>query len=345
MDNFNLNTALDTLSLGHTLTADEMTVAMKVIMSGLASDEQIAVFLTELSKRKPTGEELFGATRVMKECVESVDLPNPEQLLDTCGTGGALKTFNVSTLAGIVCAAGGVKVAKHGNRSRTGRGSAEVLEALGVNIHSSIKEQADCLKSVGICFSFAPNHHKAVKHVMPVRKELKFPTIFNLLGPLTNPCGAGVQLLGVWDKQYMDVMAKALMLGGARSGAVVHSQDGLDEVSISAPTWLSLINDEPKKIVEITPEQCGFDTVPIEEVTAHSLEEAVEFSSRVLQGEDAPISHIVAMNSGVGLFLTGYVNSIESGTQTAFNIIKSGAANEKLREWVVASNYNQSTQN
>ena len=340
MDDFNLNQTLDVLSSGNSLSSDEMTAAMKVIMGGGATNEQISVFLTKLAQRKPTGEELFGATRVMKGCVDRVELPNPEQLLDTCGTGGAPKTFNVSTLAGIVCAAGGVKVAKHGNRSRTGRGSAEILEALGVNIHSPVDEQARCLREVGICFSFAPNHHKAVKYVMPVRKQLKFPTIFNLLGPLTNPCGAGVQLLGVWDKQYISVMSEALRLGGARSGAVVHSQDGLDEISLSAPTWLSLVHEDFKDIIEVSPEQCGFDCVPVEEVTAHSLEEAVEFSKRVLCGEDSPISHIVAMNSGVGLFLTGHAQSIVSGVQKAYNIIKSGVAQDKLNDWVGASNHN-----
>ena len=344
MDDFNLNQTLDTLCSGKSLSSDEMTAAMKVIMGGFATNGQIFVFLTELSLRKPTGEELFGATRVMKECVDRVELPNPEQLLDTCGTGGAPKTFNVSTLAGIVCAAGGGKVAKHGNRSRTGRGSAEILEALGVNIHSTVNEQARCLKDVGICFSFAPNHHKAVKHVMPVRKQLLFPTIFNLLGPLTNPCGAGVQLLGVWDKQYIDVMSEALRLSGARSGAVVHSQDGLDEISLSAPTWLSLIHEDCGDVIEISPEQCGFDCVPIKEVTAHSLEEAVEFSNRVLGGENSPISHIVAMNSGVGLFLTGVSKSINSGVKKAFDIIKSGSAKDKLVEWVEATNNKKPTE-
>ncbi len=313
-------------------------------MGGHATEEQITFFLTELAQRKPTGEELFGATRVMKQRVDSVRFPEPKQLLDTCGTGGAPKTFNVSTLAGLVCAAAGVRVAKHGNRSRTGRGSAEVLEALGVNIHSTVEEQEACLQEVGICFCFAPNHHKAVKHVMPVRKKLGFPTIFNLLGPLTNPCNAGVQLLGVWDEQYMDVMAEALLLGNATSGAIAHSADGLDEISISAPTRLSLVGDGAMSHIEISPEQCGFDRVPIDVVTAQSLEEAVSFFQRVLGGEDCPLSHFVAMNSGVGLFLSGVSKSIPDGVQRAMETIKSGAVQEKLTEWVGASNNNSSTQ-
>ena len=338
MDGLNLNHALDSLSSGITLSADEMTAVMKVIMGGFATDEQVTVFLTELAKRKPTGEELYGATRVMKQCATRVELPGANRLLDTCGTGGAPKTFNVSTLAGIVCATGGVRVAKHGNRSKTGRGSAEILEALGINIHSSVKDQAACLQAVGICFCFAPNHHKAVKHVMPIRKQLQFPTIFNLLGPLTNPCGAGVQLLGVWDKQYMDVMAEALKLGGVCSGAVVHSQDGLDEISLSDSTWITFVQGDTIEITEISPEQFGFDTVPIEDVTAHSLEEAVDFSCRVLGGEESPISHIVAMNSGVAFYIAGSTNTINEGVKKAFNIIKSGDAKKKLHEWVKASN-------
>jgi len=205
-----LRHAVDRVRSGHTLSVDEIASAWRILMSGNAPDGLIGGLLTALATRKPTGEELHGASSIMRECVERVELQGDNhQFLDTCGTGGAPKTFNVSTAAGIVLAACGVRVAKHGNRSRTGRGS----------------------------------HHKAVACVMPVRKQLGFPTIFNLLGPLSNPCNAKRQLLGVWDNKYVLPMAEALLRGNTTKSAVVHSEDGLDEVSVSAPTRMALVSN------------------------------------------------------------------------------------------------------
>jgi anthranilate phosphoribosyltransferase len=262
---------------GETLTTDEITGAFRVIMSGNATDGLIGAFLGILATRIPTSEELFGASSVMKECVSKIEFPQPQNILDTCGTGGAPKTFNVSTAAGIVAAACGARVAKHGNKSRTGRGSAEVLACLGINIDATIEQQKRCLEEVGICFCFAPRHHKSVAHVMPVRKELGFPTIFNLLGPLTNPCSAGRQLLGVWDDSFVMPMAKSLAKSGTTKSAVVHSSDGLDELSISAPTRIVYIQDG--KITEETlrPTDVGLQEWDRSAVVADDLAAATTF--------------------------------------------------------------------
>jgi len=316
---------------------------MRLIMSGGVEDVFVEEFLSLLATRVPTANELFGATVVMKECVDSVFYPNPKKLLDTCGTGGAPKTFNVSTLSAIVCAAAGVPVAKHGNKSRTGRGSSEILEALGVNIHLNKKQQEACLQEVGICFCFAPTHHPAVANVMPVRKRLNFPTIFNLIGPLTNPFFAGRQLIGVWDKKYMDQMGLALQLGGVVSGAIVHSNDGLDEISISAPTSVLLVTQNSFKKITIKPEDFGFKTVDRDVVVAKSLNQAVDFANYVIFGKNKPQCFMVALNAGVGLFLSGAAKSIKEGVGISVDLITSGSVEATFLKWVNVSNNTPST--
>jgi anthranilate phosphoribosyltransferase len=326
---------------GNTLGADQISAAMRVIMSGSAGDDLIGDFLETLATRAPTGEELAGACAVMKECVHRVDLPDPDSLLDTCGTGGAPKTFNVSTAAGLVAAACGVRVAKHGNRSRTGRGSSEVLEQLGINIELTTEQQSRCLNEVGICFCFAPKHHKSVAHAMPARKALKTPTIFNLLGPLTNPCSAGRQLLGVWDDVYVEPMAEALLSGGTTFSAVVHSLDGLDEISISAPTRILYVKEGIITEELIEPESLGLAVWDRDEVTATTLDMAVEF----FQESIAPGGHggrrdMVVVNSAVGLFVAGRVGSVREGVELASKTIDSGEVGTLLDRWVGVSNSN-----
>ena len=333
----------DRLKNKETLSSEEMSRVMRLIMSGVTEDSFVECFLSFLAKRVPTAEELFGATSVMKECVDGVFYHDPTKLLDTCGTGGAPKTFNVSTLSALVCAASGVPVAKHGNKSKTGRGSSEILEALGVNINLNKKQQEVCLQDVGICFCFAPKHHPAVANVMPVRKRLGFPTIFNLIGPLTNPFFAGRQLVGVWDKKYIDQMGRALQLGGVVSGAVVHSDDGLDEISISAPTSVLLVTQKQSKKITIRPEDFGFKTTELNSVVANSLDEAVDFANYVICGENKPQTFMVALNSGVGLFLSGVAKSIEEGVKISFDNIKNGSVKSTFLKWVKVSNNTPST--
>jgi anthranilate phosphoribosyltransferase len=275
----------------------------------------------------------------MKECVDRIDFPDPSTLLDTCGTGGAPKTFNVSTAAGIVAAACGVRVAKHGNKSRTGRGSAEVLEQLGINIAATPDQQKRCLEGAGICFCFAPRHHQAVARVMPVRKELGFPTIFNLLGPLTNPCAAGRQLLGVWDDSFVEPMAEALRIGGTTRSAVVHSHDGLDEISISAPTRMMFIDGGGLVEDCIDPESVGLRCWGIESVRADDLLAATGFIREALieKREGAPRDMIV-LNTAVSLLLADRVDSLLEGVELSSKAIDSGVAKETLMNWAELSN-------
>ena len=334
-----LDQAISRLRDGETLSASIMSDSFRVIMSGNASDEQIKSFLVTLAVRIPTGEELFGATRVMRECVTGVAFDSPETLLDTCGTGGAPKTFNVSTAAGIVSASCGARVAKHGNVSRTGRGSAEVLERLGVNIHASQSQQKLCLQNAGICFCFAQKHHPAVAHVMHVRKQIGTPTIFNLLGPLTNPCSAGRQLLGVWDSTFVAPIAEALRSGGTTKSAVVYALDGLDEVSVSAPTRIMFVDQNGCTEKIISPEEFGLSSWGINEVQATTLDEATEFISSVLYlGRGGAVRDMIIFSAGISLFLADVSEDILSGVEMASKSIDTGAAGETLRAWVSISN-------
>ncbi|MHC4774469.1 MAG: anthranilate phosphoribosyltransferase [Planctomycetota bacterium] len=232
-----LTPALHHLLRGGTLDAEQSAAAFEAIMSGRAHHGEIGALLALLSARVPTADEILGAARVMRRHADPVkSRRDPARIVDTAGTGGAPKTFNVSTAAALIAAGAGngaIAVAKHGNRSRTGRGSAEVLRGLGVNVDADRAVQARCLDEAGICFCFAIHHHPAAKHAMPVRQALGFPTIFNLLGPLTNPAGARRQLMGVYDRRFMEPIAGALTTLGALRAMVVHSDDGLDEISVS----------------------------------------------------------------------------------------------------------------
>lgn len=331
--------AITCMKDGETLSSDAIADAFRVIMGGHASDGLIGAFLGILATRVPTGEELYGASRVMKECVTEIKLPNPESLLDTCGTGGAPKTFNVSTAAGIVSAACGVRVAKHGNRSRTGRGSAEILEQLGINIETTIEQQKACLEQVGICFCFAPKHHRAVAHVMPVRKELGFPTIFNLLGPLTNPCSAGRQLLGVWDDIYVVPVAEALLANGTTKSAVVHSQDGLDELSISAPTRIVYVGSGGLNEQVISPEDVGLSTWSREEVVATDLPSATNLiRESLVEGRCGAPRDMILLSVALALFLADRVESLPEGVKTGAEAIDSGKVGSLIQEWAKVSN-------
>jgi anthranilate phosphoribosyltransferase len=334
-----LRYAVNRVRSGQTLSVNEIQGAWRILMSGSAPDGLIAALLTALATRKPTGEELFGAASIMKEFVLGVRLGGDHtRFLDTCGTGGAPKTFNVSTAAGIVLAACGVKIAKHGNRSRTGRGSAEVLESLGVNIHASEKQQRASFEQENICFCFAPNHHKAVASVMPVRKQLGFPTIFNLLGPLSNPCGAGRQLLGVWDEQFVLPMAEALLQSGTTKSAVVHSEDGLDEVSISAPTTMVLVSGGTLKSSTIHPEEIGLTFCNIDKVTAGDLNQAASFVLDTISGSlRGGVRDMVVVNVALGLFLADRAPDLAVGVQMAQETIDSGRARATLLNWAKIS--------
>ncbi len=312
-------------------------------MTGQSHHGEIGALLALLAQRAPTADELLGAASVMRRHVDRLtsSMLDPAAIVDTAGTGGAPKTFNVSTAAAIVAAAAlrasrgagspasaGLKaVAKHGNRSRTGRGSAEVLRALGVNIDAPRDVQSRCLDDVGVCFCFAIHHHPATRHVMPVRQALGFPTIFNLLGPLTNPAGARRQIMGVYDARFLRPIAEALRDLGAVRAMVVHSEDGLDEVSIAAPTRIMHVEPESVREETIAPEDLGFRRASLQEVTARDLEHASRLMRDVLEGRDkGPVRDMTLLNAAATLVVAGAADSLREGARLAAEAIDSGAA-------------------
>jgi anthranilate phosphoribosyltransferase len=325
--------------LGHrSLTAEEAREAFTAIMTGTVGPAETGAVLALLASRVPTSEELLGAAQVMREHVTRVPTRTPAaQIVDTCGTGGAPKTFNVSTAAAIVAAAAGARVGKHGNRSRTGRGSAELLKALGVNVDAGPELEGKCLDALGLCFCFAIHHHPATRNVMPVRMALGVPTIFNLLGPLTNPLGAERQLLGVYDARFLRPMALALKALGARKAIVMHADDGLDELSISAPTELVHVGPSGLTFERVAPEDFGLTRAPREAVQASDLDHAVALVRGVLDGKPGAPRDMTLLAAGAALYVADVVGDIGAGVQLAARTIDSGAAAQKLAAWIALS--------
>jgi anthranilate phosphoribosyltransferase len=326
--------------LGHrSLTEQESRTAFHAMMASEVSQAEIGALLALLALRVPTAEELVGAARVMRENVARVPTQSdPETLVDTCGTGGAPKTFNVSTAAAIVAAAAGARVAKHGNRSRTGRGSAETLKALGVDVDASAQVAARCLDQVGICFCFAIHHHPATRNVMPARQALGVPTIFNLLGPLTNPAGAKRQVLGVYDARFLQPVARALFELGATRAMVLHSDDGLDELSISAPTQVVHVTRDGLSSEQITPEGVGLARAGREAVVAHDLEHAVQLVRSVLDGgEHGAARDMTLLSAAAALLVAEHVGTLREGVELAAQTIDQGKAASTLQAWVECS--------
>jgi anthranilate phosphoribosyltransferase len=328
------------LLAGGSLPEAKAREAFEGIMTGSAHHAEMGAFLALLATRLPTTDELVGAARVMREKVDVLETGvAPDDLLDTAGTGGAPKTFNVSTAAALVAAAAGVKVAKHGNRSRTGRGSSEVLEALGVNVDAGRAVQAKCLAEAGVAFCFAIHHHPAAKHAMPVRKALGFPTIFNLLGPLTNPAGAGRQIMGVYDDRFVRPIAEAHARLGTIRALVFHSGDGLDECSIGAPTHVADVNNGEISEYEIDAQQLGLRRASIEELQARDLDHAAALVHGVLGGtETGPALDMTILNAAAALVAAGRASSFGEGVEVARMIIASGGALETLEQLKKASN-------
>lgn len=334
-----LASSFKTLLDRRTLSTDQMREAFRAMMAGEVSHGEMGAFLALLASRAPTAQELVGAAEVMREHVEPLETrTDPEHIIDTCGTGGAAKTFNVSTLAAIVAAAGGARVAKHGNRSRTGRGSAEFLESLGVNIEAPRTVQATCLDEVGICFCFAVRHHPAMRNVAPIRSALGFPTIFNLLGPLTNPAGARRQVLGVYEARFLEPVAGALAALGTSKSLVVHSDDGLDELSISTGSELLEVTAHRITKLRVVPEEFALKRAPREQVVAEDLAHAVAMAGAVLRGEErGPVRDAVLMASAAALYVADRANNLQEGAQRAGEVIDDGRALAKLNDWIRVS--------
>ncbi len=308
-------------------------------MSGHAHHAEMGAFLALLATRVPSVDELVGAASVMRAHVDPVECSVPnDQLLDTAGTGGTAKLFNVSTAAALVAAGAGVKVAKHGNRSRTGRGSAEVLAELGVNVDAARAVQRRCLEQAGICFCFAIHHHPAAKHAMPVRKTLGFPTIFNLLGPLTNPAGARRQLVGVYAPQFVRPVALALAELDSLRALVVHGHDGLDELSLSDSSSVAQVDAGVVKEFTITPEDVALARSPQRDLVVNSLADAADLVRRLLSSqEQGPPRSMLLLNAAAAIVAGGAADSLAQGVTLAKNSVDSGAAARALESLVRAS--------
>ena len=313
------------------LSNSEMTSVMRTIMTGEATQAQIGGFLIGLRMKGETVDEIAAAASVMRELAARVDV-SVSPLVDTCGTGGdASNTFNISTSSAFVVTAAGGYVAKHGNRSVSSKsGSADVLEAAGVNLQLTPEQVAQCIEQVGVGFMFAPAHHSAMKHAIGPRKEMGVRTIFNLLGPLTNPAGAPNQVMGVFAEQWLEPLANVLKKLGSRHVMVVHSNDGMDEISISAPTQVAELKDGQVQRYEIEPEQFGIARHPIETLAVNDVKQSLQIVQDVLNGQSGPASDIVALNAGAAIYTAGLVDDLKAGVAKAQEVIDSGDARAKL---------------
>lgn len=329
-----LTRSIDALASGHDLTLEDTAAVLAEIMAGNASEIQIAGFLIALRTKGETVQELAGLARTMRSLAARVAVTR-EDLLDTAGTGGGRRTFNVSTTAALIAAAAGCTVAKHGNRSATGlSGSADVLEALGARIDLAPPSVAVCIEDIGFGFMFAPAHHQATRYVVPVRRELAVRTIFNFLGPLTNPAGATRQLIGVSDPAYLEIMAGALALLGTEHALLVSGEDGVDELSISAPTDVVEVLRGELRRYSVTPEQVAIERAPPEAVPGGDPQQNADTARRIFAGEDGVARDLAALNAGAAIYAGGRAESFEHGVRVAQEAIDSGAAADVLRRFV-----------
>jgi anthranilate phosphoribosyltransferase len=319
---------------------DEMLSLMRQIMGGEVTQSQIAGILVGLRVKKETVGEISASAQVMREFATKVPVSNRNHLVDTCGTGGdAAHTFNISTASALVAAAAGARVAKHGGRSVSSTcGSADVLDALGVNLNLTPQQVGQCIDEIGIGFMFAPNFHGAMKHAAPVRKELGVRTIFNVLGPLTNPAGAENQVLGVFHRDLVGIQARVLQRLGSRHVLVVHGADGMDEISISDSTDIAELKDG--EIIEYTikPGQFGMNTAPLDQLRVGNIDEAREKLSGVLDNRAGAPRDIVQLNAGAAIYAAGLAGTLEDGVAKAGQVIASGAAKAKLAQLIALSN-------
>ena len=319
---------------------DEMLSLMRKIMGGEVSPTMIAAILVGLRVKKETIGEISAAAFVMREFSSKVPVTQREHLVDTCGTGGdAAHTFNISTTSAFVAAAAGARVAKHGGRSVSSTcGSADVLEALGVNLNQTPEQVGHSIDQIGIGFMFAPNFHGAMKYAAPVRKELGVRTMFNVLGPLTNPAGADNQVMGVFHSDLVGIQARVLQRLGSRHVLVVNGSDGLDEITISGSTSVAELKDGQINEYTITPEQFGLQRAPLDAIKVSNAAEAKAMLLGVLDNQPGPARDIVLLNAGAAIYVAGLADTLAHGVQKATETIASGAAKNKLQQLVQLSN-------
>jgi anthranilate phosphoribosyltransferase len=317
------------------LTRDDARRAMALILEGEATTAQIAAFLVALKMKGETAEEVLGFATAMRERAARVDAQiGNEALVDTCGTGGdSLGTFNISTVAAFVAAGAGVRVAKHGNRSLSSKcGSADILEALGVNIHLTVEQVAQAIRTIGIGFLFAPAHHPAMKHAQPARAELKMRTVFNLLGPLTNPAGARMQLIGASTPEAAELMARALAGLGTDHAYVVHGFDGLDEVSTTGPTLVYEVTRSKFDKHLWTPADFGVARASLSDLAGGDRDRNCQIAQEILEGKKGAPRDVVAVNAAVALMAASQATDLRSAVATAEESIDSGAARRKVEQ-------------
>ena len=321
------------------LHEDEMRSVMRLIMSGQATPAQVGGFLVGLRMKGETVDEIAAAASVMRELATHVEVTGP-YLVDTCGTGGdGASTFNISTASALVTAAAGARVAKHGNRSVSSKsGSADVLEAAGVRLDLTPAQVAACIDRVGVGFLFAPRHHGAMKHAIGPRREMGIRTVFNLLGPLTNPAGAPNQVLGVFSSQWLEPLAQVLKQLGSEHVLVVHAGDGLDEISIGAPTRVAELKNGGISIYTITPEDFGVQRASLSTLVVEDAAQSLATIRRVLENEPGPARDIVMLNAGAAIYASGLVASLMSGIARAGEVLGNGKAVKTLDELIRVSN-------
>lgn len=321
------------------LTEAEMLDVMRLIMTGNATPAQIGGFLIGLRMKGETIDEITAAARVMRELATPVPVKGAH-LVDTCGTGGdGASTFNISTASAIVAAAAGAQVAKHGNRSVSSScGSADVLEAAGVNLELSAAQVAQCVEKIGVGFLFAPRHHSAMKHAIGPRREMGVRTLFNLLGPLTNPAAAPNQVLGVFSGEWLNPLAQVLRKLGSRHVMVVHAEDGLDEISIGAPTQVAELKDGAISCYRISPEQFGVPVGRLEDLGVADAAASLTIINAVFDDTPGPARDVVVLNAGAAIYVSGVAETLENGIEAAWQALASGGARRKFQQLIETSN-------
>lgn len=335
----NIQQALNKLLDKRDLSSDEMREVMQIIMSGGATDAQIGGFLIALRCKGESIDEIAAAAGVMRELATKVPVSG-DHVVDTCGTGGdGANTFNISTTCAFVVAAAGGQVAKHGNRSvSSSSGSADVLEAAGVNLDLSAEQVAQCVNEIGIGFLFAPKHHGAMKYAIGPRKEMGVRTLFNLLGPLSNPAQTVNQLIGVFSSEWIEPLAQVLKKLGSHHVLIVNADDGLDEISIATGSNIAELKDGIISTYHITPEQFGLHRASIEELAVESAESSLDMVKAVLNNQSGAAKDIVLLNAGAGIYAANLTSTLDAGIEKAREVIENGRALEKFNALISYSN-------
>ena len=336
----NIQQAIKSVIAKQNLNEDQMHDVMNSIMTGQTTDAQIGAFLIGLSMKGETIEEITASAKVMRALATPVEIGNSDYLVDTCGTGGdGLGLFNISTASAFVVAAAGGKVAKHGNRSISSKsGSADVLESAGVNLDLSPRIIGQCVEEIGVGFMFAPAHHSAMKHAIGPRKELAVRTIFNVLGPLTNPAKAPNQVMGVYDKSLIEPIANVLKELGSRHVMVVHSADGLDELSIADKTYVAELKEGVVTTYTIYPEELGFVLGDLNDIKADDAKDSLNIIKDAFSGKEGAARDIISLNAGAAIYVCGLTDSLMSGIERSRLALSDGSAQQKLDDYIKISN-------